>query len=363
MRFLKPLFIEVTEIPEYFKREHLPSLNGFRAVSVIIVVIFHLSLSNSYLYKTVFNGSLGVNVFFVLSGFLITSLLLKEKAATGTISLRFFYIRRVLRILPAAYLCIIVVTVLNYFFHLGVSYLYLSAAALFIVDFEFLSKIKTPFVSHYWSLSVEEQFYFLFPIIVKKNFKLFVLFILFIVFILPLLFTLQYFIPEINQGVLFGLTHFLIKFQGIAVGCLFSILCFKNVLRKSKFKYKMVLKIFITLAIFAIVHTGDINMISVYTNLVISALIGWLLILNLFQTTDVYFKFLNLKYVSQIGALSYSIYIWHLLILNLMIKPKFIATYPISLIVIFLVGWLSYNYWEKPFMKFKSKFSIIKDRM
>ena len=363
MTSLKSLFTEVTEIPEYFKREHFPSLNGFRAVSVIIVVIFHLTLSNSPLYQTVFNGSLGVDVFFVLSGFLITTLLLKEKAETGTISLRLFYIRRSLRILPAAYLCIIIVALLNYFFDLKINYLYLLAAAFFVVNFEFLAPLKTPLVSHYWSLSVEEQFYLIFPVIVKKNFKLFVVFILFIVFVLPLIFTMQYFIPQLNHGLLFAITHFFIKFQGIAVGCLFAVLCFKNLIKLKHNRYHIILKILLTIAIFSIVHTGSVNVFSVYTNLIISLLIGWLLMLNLFSVNDWFYKFLNNKYVAKIGVLSYSIYIWHLLILNLPGSPKFISDFPISILIIFLVAWISYNYWEKPFLKLKSRFAVIKDRV
>jgi len=363
MSRFKNLLADVVVIPEFFEREHFPSLNGFRAVSVIIVVIFHLELSNGTLYQTIFNGSLGVNVFFVISGFLITSLLIKEKIKTAQISLRLFYIRRFLRILPAAYLCIVVVAVLNYFFHLHVNYQYLVAASLFIVNFEHFSPIKTPYVSHYWSLSVEEQFYILFPFIVKKNFKVFVLLILFIVFALPLIFTLQYIFPVLNRGIPFALSHFLIKFQGISVGCLFSVLCFKKIINPANPKYSLLIKLILTAAIFAIGHTAAITPVSVYTNLVISLLIGWLLILNLFYADDGFYKFLNFKVISQIGILSYSIYIWHLLILNLPILPGFVRIFPICLIIIFAVGWISYTFWEKPFLKLKSRFAVIKDKM
>ena len=329
----KSFLADINSIPDYLKKDHLPSLNGFRAVSVLLVVIFHMELSGNFFYKIIFNGSLGVDVFFVISGFLITTLLLKEKAATGTISLKFFYIRRVLRILPAAYLCIIVVIMLNYFLKLQVSSTYIIAAFLFLVNFKFLDPYKSSLISHYWSLSVEEQFYFLFPFILKKNFKIFVLFIISIVVLLPCIISVQFMVPVLNKGVLFAVTHYFIKFQGIAVGCLFAVCCLKSIVRQGYFrKYGLPLKILLTIIIFSLNHTGDINSHSVFTNLVVSVLIGWLLVLNLFYTDDAFYKFLNLKVISQIGILSYSIYIWHLLIINPEVMPAFVAKFPQNLI-------------------------------
>src|SRR5438067_13501882 len=81
-------------LSDAINNKYYPSLNGIRGISIIIVVIFHLNLSSSYLYQLIFNGALGVNIFFVLSGFLITSLCLKEKNDTGSLSLTNFYIRR-----------------------------------------------------------------------------------------------------------------------------------------------------------------------------------------------------------------------------------------------------------------------------
>ena len=359
----RSILADINNIPDYLKKDHLPSLNGFRAVSVLLVVIFHMGLSGNFYYKIIFNGSLGVDVFFVISGFLITTLLIKEKVNTGTISLRLFYIRRVLRILPAAYLCIIVVIILNYFLKLKVSSTYIIAAFFFLVNFKFLDPYKSSLISHYWSLSVEEQFYFLFPFILKKNFKVFVLFIISIVVLLPCVISAQFMVPVLNQGLLFALTHYFIKFQGIAVGCLFAVCCLKNIVRQGYFqKYSIALKIVLTIIIFSLNHTGDVNSYSVFSNLVVSILIGWLLVLNLFYTDDAFYKFLNLKVISQIGVLSYSIYIWHLLIINLGVMPRFIAKFPQNLFFILAAALLSYYGWEKQFLKLKNRFSVIKNK-
>jgi peptidoglycan/LPS O-acetylase OafA/YrhL len=99
----------------------------------------------------------GVRIFFVISGFLITSLLQREREKTGSIDLKQFYIRRAYRLLPAAYLYLVTVTVI---FHEALPYKYLVASYLYLSSYT----IHSPWVlNHLWSLSVEEQFYMLWP--------------------------------------------------------------------------------------------------------------------------------------------------------------------------------------------------------
>jgi len=98
-----------------------------------------------------------VRIFFVLSGFLITSLLRREQKETGTIRLKEFYIRRAYRLLPAAYVYLIAVTVI---FHQSLPYRYLVAAYLYLTSYA----LHSPWpLLHLWSLSVEEQFYLVWP--------------------------------------------------------------------------------------------------------------------------------------------------------------------------------------------------------
>ncbi|MCO5945731.1 acyltransferase family protein [Mucilaginibacter flavidus] len=88
--------IKVELVSEAIAEKYYPSLNGLRGISIILVVLSHLHLSDNNVYQACFNGELGVNIFFVLSGFLITSLCLKEQKLTGDLSLKDFYIRRIL---------------------------------------------------------------------------------------------------------------------------------------------------------------------------------------------------------------------------------------------------------------------------
>ena len=141
----------------------IPSLDGLRALSILLVIVGHLRRTRGFGELDLGIGDyahLGVVVFFVISGFLITSLLRDEFQARGRISLPAFYTRRILRIFPAAYCYMAVVFVL---WRIGLIHLAdrdLAHAVTYTVNF-----LASPAnaVVHLWSLSVEEQFYLLWP--------------------------------------------------------------------------------------------------------------------------------------------------------------------------------------------------------
>ena len=146
----------------------IPALDGVRAVAVFLVILYHYGFARV-------PGGHGVMLFFVLSGFLITWLLLKENDKTGTISLKGFYWRRVLRIFPAFYV----------FWFLMVGYLLLrgkgvpwphALSAFFYTSNYYAALNHHPenLFSHTWSLCIEEQFYFLWPaafLLLRKNLR------------------------------------------------------------------------------------------------------------------------------------------------------------------------------------------------
>ncbi len=141
---------------------HIPSLDGLRAVSFGIVFVAHAGLEKYV------PGGFGVTVFFFLSGFLITTLMRTEFEKTGTLSLKAFYLRRVLRILPPFYFVLTVGTVLAALAVLGgqlnpqaVAAQFLHYANYWIVYHGYSGQALGTGV--YWSLAVEEHFYFLFP--------------------------------------------------------------------------------------------------------------------------------------------------------------------------------------------------------
>jgi len=149
----------------------LPAIEGLRAVAVTAVVLYHLPVS------WLPGGFLGVDVFFVISGFLITSLLTSEVLRTGRVSLRHFWFRRARRLLPALlFMLAIVVAVSTVFARDALSLLASGLPAvlgyftnwwlLFHHVSYFQSVGRPPLILHLWSLAVEEQFYLLWPLIV-----------------------------------------------------------------------------------------------------------------------------------------------------------------------------------------------------
>ncbi|CAN5425664.1 SGNH hydrolase domain-containing protein [soil metagenome] len=146
-----------------------PEVEGLRAVAVVLVLLYHAR------FDFMSGGFIGVDVFFVLSGFLITSLLLRELASTGTVSLASFWARRARRLLPASGLVVIATLVASRWLLDGLSQGDLArdaiAASTFVANFRFLN-VGTDYLAegraaspllHFWSLAVEEQYYLVWP--------------------------------------------------------------------------------------------------------------------------------------------------------------------------------------------------------
>jgi len=145
---------------------HIPSLDGTRGVGIVIVMAAHYSAGLShYMGTRLFGLSLTIDLFFVLSGFLITSLLLEEWSKTGSVSMRNFYVRRGLRLLPALAALLVAVLVVMAFGWLPwkLTIAEVAAAALYVYPGLLVFKANDAFLVHLWTLSVEEWFYFIWP--------------------------------------------------------------------------------------------------------------------------------------------------------------------------------------------------------
>jgi peptidoglycan/LPS O-acetylase OafA/YrhL len=136
----------------------LPSLDGFRALSILLVIASHLTSHLPLIWRVDY-GNLGVRTFFVISGFLITSLLLKEYARTGTLNIQRFYARRFMRLAPAYYVFVAIVAALISGGFVTATYHDLIPTLLYFADYQ--KPVGT--LGHTWSLAVEEQFYLLWP--------------------------------------------------------------------------------------------------------------------------------------------------------------------------------------------------------
>ncbi|GAA2573701.1 SGNH hydrolase domain-containing protein [Winogradskya consettensis] len=148
-----------------------PDIEGLRAVAVVLVVLSHAGVSRLE------GGYVGVDVFFVISGFLITTLLVKELGRTGTISLTSFYSRRATRLLPASTLVLVATLIGSWLFLPSTRFASIAKDALFSTFYginwrlaaegtDYLNATAAPSpLQHLWSLAVEEQFYFVWPLL------------------------------------------------------------------------------------------------------------------------------------------------------------------------------------------------------
>ncbi|RZK26340.1 MAG: acyltransferase, partial [Hymenobacter sp.] len=209
--------------------EKLPSINGLRALSVAMVIIEHLGytglFSGVYRYQYVRagmdfarDGRLGVSMFFILSSFLITRLLLAEEEVQSAINLRNFYMRRLLRIVPAYYFLLLV-----YYLAQRLGYLHIETNSWFTA-LTFTKNLHWPedwYTAHSWSLSVEEQFYLIWPLLFRWGDKPRRYMCAILLAAVPLLRLYNYYVPT---GMLNDLT-LCMNLDALALGCLLAFYC------------------------------------------------------------------------------------------------------------------------------------------
>ena len=166
------------------KHKYRPEIDGLRAIAVVAVILYHaqITIIGHQPFK---GGFIGVDIFFVISGYLITSIILKELVTTGAFSFKHFYERRIRRILPALLFVMLVSLPVAWICLYPDSLIDFSKSILYSLSFSSNfyfhytgqiygaeSGLLKPFL-HTWSLSVEEQFYVLFPLVFLVIFKYF----------------------------------------------------------------------------------------------------------------------------------------------------------------------------------------------
>ena len=362
---------------------YFPNLNGLRFIAACFVIINHVEQLKAF-YKigdgivsefARIIGKLGVMLFFVLSGFLITYLLLSEEQSTGKIHTRKFYIRRFLRIAPLYFLIIILVffVIQNFsFFEIPQmrNPIEEDFTAIIALHIFFLPNLVTalygfiPYIAQAWSIGTEEQSYLLWPLLLKrfKNNRIFLMigiigFYLIIKIVLMDKFPIH--IPYKETLSKFW-SHF--NIDSIAIGGFFAILLFK---KYSILKYILNTKTFCSILLFTIILLTLAIQIPYFHYLTYSFLFG-IIIINLAANKDLKYV-LEWSVINYLGRISYGIYMYHFLvmILVLMVASKFnIETnwiiYPLTLIGTIGISFISYHYFEALFLKLKTKYTFIK---
>ena len=363
MKILKEkLFAPITSVPAVLNRSYYPSIDGLRAVAIITVILYHSSVGTKWNNFT--DGTIGVLIFFIISGFLITTLLLKEKALKGKISLKKFYIRRVLRIFPVAYLYIFTLIILHHWFWFRLSVVNVLTSLLYLKNFP---TDTTWLTGHFWTLSVEEQFYLFMPILLITNVNRYIKFLA-IVFLLVPVFGIWFH----NMGISYPhkalhlCVLILLDLLGkgtlyILFGSLLSVLVFKKIIVLERFKNRYYLSLLLFLAAFLVHFVYLIPGIPYLTALIFTLLIGSVLLLNLYENNFLT-SVLSSPILVKIGKLSYSLYIWQqLFTLNQPWSGKFkySGSIVLNLAALFFVAFCSYNFFELKFLKLKNHFEVV----
>jgi peptidoglycan/LPS O-acetylase OafA/YrhL len=240
-------------------------------------------------------ANLGVRIFFVISGFLITTLLLKEEEKTGTISLRNFYFRRAYRILPAAFVFMLPMFVI--YWH-QLRWQEMVVAAFFVMNFDFH---KSWAIGHLWSLGVEEQFYFLWPGVFKTIRTQRIKVLLGVVAVAPFV-SVYCFWLKLSAGA-YGI--FPTVADNLAIGCLLAIVVPRIPQIKPLLACCMVLAVaMIPLfpATSALRSTFKLLLLWPIAQACIAGVL-----LHVVQTP---YRFLNVAPIAWIGKISYSLYLW-----------------------------------------------------
>jgi peptidoglycan/LPS O-acetylase OafA/YrhL len=274
----------------------IPSLDGLRAISILLVVVGHWA---ELRYRSDVAGAfanLGVRIFFVISGYLITTLLLKERAQTSTISLREFYVRRAYRILPAAFVFMLVVFAIYW---RELRWYHMAAAALYVTNFDFAHPW---FLGHLWSLSVEEQFYFLWPGVLKKWYRHRVAILVGVVGCGPLYRVACHFMALRGRAD----ETFPAVADVLAVGCLLAIIEKKIPKINPTWVALLLLPV-----VFVPIYVGILRfhltavLLFVFWPLMHLSIAGLLM-----HVTQRPYRFLNAQPVVWLGKISYSLYLW-----------------------------------------------------
>ena len=349
-------------------------IDGLRAIAVFSVIFYHTQIS-MFNYEPFKGGFIGVDIFFVISGYLITSIILKEIYNTGTFSFKYFYERRIRRIIPPLIFVIICSLPLAWLYLLPESIVLFSKSVLYSLGFfsnYFFLDIGTQYgapdtlylpMLHTWSLAVEEQFYILFPIFIIFVVKLFKRKII-LVLILILLFLASLFLAEVLSRSYPSLSFYILptRIFEIIAGSLISYfqINYSNT-AKSKILNWTMPKIGLVLILFSVYYFD--NKIFHPSSLTLIPIFGVLLIIWYSNKDELVHRLLSTKFLVYLGLISYSLYLWHYPVFAFARKTEFIMGDPskkiLIALIIFILSLISYYCIEKPSRNQNYKFRII----
>jgi peptidoglycan/LPS O-acetylase OafA/YrhL len=331
---------------------YIPTLDGWRTLSIAAVLACHDKLhtfgkvSTAWFYE---HGNLGVDVFFAISGLLICSRLLAEERKTGSISIKLFYLRRGFRILPPAILYLLTLAVLAVVIGLPVAMPEILASLLFVRNYTFVfthfQSTYPYYTSHFWSLAVEEHFYFFLPallVFAPRKWRVPALF----------LFAGAVGIHRYLIGVAASTMHTDTRLDALLVPAAFAIL-----LQNEDFRRRLIpfLRFWPLLAL-VILTVVTKNWVPRLQPLMIAWGMPFFIMGTMLRPQSLFSRFLELPWMRYIGRLSYSVYLWHVLFFVGHFNAPFpalsaVQRWPLCIVMTMACSMLSYYLIERPVIR------------
>ena len=354
------------------KKNYRPEIDGLRAFAVLGVILYHANITFSGI-QPFKGGFIGVDIFFVISGYLISSIILNELTTTGSFSFKYFYERRIRRIIPVLLFVMISSIPFAWMYLMPenlIDYSYSQLSSLgFGSNFYFwdigqkygaMNGLLKPFL-HTWSLSVEEQFYIFFPLtllIVLKYCRKYLIQVLIFNFIFSLI--LAEWTSRNYPSISFYFIH--TRVWELMAG---SILAYLEITFGRENKNKFFCYSFPIIGFLLILHSffffnDQMLHPSIYT---LSPIVGTSLIIWFSNKDEIITKILSLKIIVGIGLISYSLYLWHYPIfafarISNLIQGEIYNKLLLGMTILIL-SIISYKYIEQPFRNKKIDFKKI----
>lgn len=342
------------------ERKHLPALDGMRAIAVFMVILGHLGIP-------FMPADLGVTIFFVLSGFLITLLLLREEQRSATISLRRFYIRRSLRIFPAYFVYLAFTFSLDTALgDLRWKQVLLPALTYTVNYYNALHGHPTTSVAHAWSLAVEEQFYLFWPLIflllVPKGRVALTRFL--IVAIFSVIALRSWLFLDLHVGKAYVYNAFETRFDSLAMGCLLAVAAGTPWLVRvvNRVAARLWMPVITLLLLFgARYRLGEAFRYG--PGLTLEALLVAILLIQLLVLAPRWpWQLLEVGLITYLGRLSYSLYLYHGW--GSALGGKLIGQEGVFRLLAQIAGCIvlamgSYHIIEMPFLRLKRRFESV----
>jgi peptidoglycan/LPS O-acetylase OafA/YrhL len=341
---------------------NIPSLDGLRAISIILVIASHAhwaltgALSRSAWLNWHYYGVLGVTVFFVISGYLITKLLLKELDTTGSIRLKHFYVRRAFRIFPAFYVYLAFIGVL---WSMGLVQQTLgSYIAAFTYTWNYYPYTSGWTLGHVWSLCIEEQFYLCWPLLLLWAGKVRGLRIaICIILLAPFIRVVTYEFAPLMRGHLGMMLH--TRIDTLLFGCALAILAQDPVFVGRL--QRLCQPLFLGGLLFFVLFVSPVlsaRFGGSYDEPIQHTLLGASISLLLFYCIQwpesLVGRVLNLSPMRHLGVISYSVYLWQQIFDG---NRPLVQTHYLGLTLLFILLTAEASYWgiERPALRLRRR--------